>query len=197
MRRRWRTSSTARTDAATPRRSTSDSRPDTDAHHLGGGLSLPQTSSLVRAPLGPWAYATSKLRHSLPGSTVRSRRQASGCALGGNSRYDGGTTLTREPTGMRLTAAEIAIIRSLVQAQLGADSRIWLFGSRLADRARGRHRSLHRARRPTIWQPLPPARAAETRPGAPTAPVCRLGDQQRLALGIHASSARGRSPAVS
>lgn len=38
---------------------------------------------------------------------------------------------------MRLTAAEIAIIRSLVQAQLGPDSRIWLFGSRLDDRARG------------------------------------------------------------
>jgi predicted nucleotidyltransferase len=38
---------------------------------------------------------------------------------------------------MRLSAADIAIIRSLVRERFGADARIWLFGSRLDDGARG------------------------------------------------------------
>lgn len=38
---------------------------------------------------------------------------------------------------MRLSPEEIAAIRHLVQGRFGADAGIWLFGSRLDDRARG------------------------------------------------------------
>ena len=38
---------------------------------------------------------------------------------------------------MRLSANDIAVIRSLVHDRLGASAGIWLFGSRLDDAARG------------------------------------------------------------
>lgn len=38
---------------------------------------------------------------------------------------------------MRLSETEIATIRTLVGARFGPDTRIWLFGSRLDDSARG------------------------------------------------------------
>ncbi len=38
---------------------------------------------------------------------------------------------------MRLSAEDIAAIRSLVQTRFGAGAGIWLFGSRLNDSARG------------------------------------------------------------
>jgi predicted nucleotidyltransferase len=38
---------------------------------------------------------------------------------------------------MRLSPDDIAAIRGLVQARFGADTGIWLFGSRLDDAARG------------------------------------------------------------
>lgn len=38
---------------------------------------------------------------------------------------------------MRLTEAEIELIRSAVRDRFGADAGIWLFGSRLDDQARG------------------------------------------------------------
>ncbi len=38
---------------------------------------------------------------------------------------------------MRLSDADIAVIRALVRTRFGQDSRIWLFGSRLDDNARG------------------------------------------------------------
>jgi predicted nucleotidyltransferase len=44
---------------------------------------------------------------------------------------------TNGGSAMRLSTEDIAIIRALVQARFGASSRIWLFGSRLDDGARG------------------------------------------------------------
>ena len=38
---------------------------------------------------------------------------------------------------MRLSDTDIAVIRTLVRVRFGPDSRIWLFGSRLDDNARG------------------------------------------------------------
>lgn len=38
---------------------------------------------------------------------------------------------------MRLSTAEIAVIRTLVRTRFGSGARIWLFGSRLDDDARG------------------------------------------------------------
>ena len=38
---------------------------------------------------------------------------------------------------MRLSANDIAVIRSLVHDRFGVDASIWLFGSRLDDAARG------------------------------------------------------------
>jgi len=38
---------------------------------------------------------------------------------------------------MRINPAEAKLIRSLVQAQFGKETRLWLFGSRVDDTARG------------------------------------------------------------